>query len=839
MKKFFCLCGLEIWLVAALWAGTPQTIDLTENWKFKPEPSGKMPQWQLPAFKDMDWAVLKAGARWEDQGFPNTDSYAWYRKEIDLPAEWGNYPIWLILGAVNDAFVLYCNGQLVNEFGDSSRHNVANIPALANLTPFLTPGRRNIVALRVFDWGGSGGLWQPPCLLTIDQAVLDKFPVLFCEPLFDKNQIDVNLNLTLLGRHWQQSRVEFSLNEAGTNQVLLRQSRQLTDEPGVISVQFELADSLNSPSYRIQARLETSTGVVVLERSRTIDWQGVPSGKKPRFKVLNNFVSELARRPLVPKQTLTIQFENPRDGWVFFALEGLAVKVTAELNGQVTLKWRLNPTTQTPESMLYLHKGTHTLQLHKLEGGELVIRAIPEIIYSQYPSTPHIEAFGPYNWKFLTRYVLAHVNTIVTSSVPDQLVQWQEEGRKWLVCASLPGLSEKIPPSAAITYETWAASPGANRPEFGGLIVDEFMLNSRDYYQPWTEAMVQLYQNPDFSGKHFYAYCNDLFQNPYLPAFDFSRTLLQHGGRFALERYLPLPATEAEAQAMFQEEFQHAILIGSHQLPELKEHLVVCLGYMADPPEMLNRLPHVNFKVFMDMQFHFLANNPSLSGLFGIQEYLSSYADEEVLRWAHRLFRHYCIEGQRTRFTTDPFLLPHLKNPDFVDGLTGWQAEPAVTKTIRPGTLAGFSWLQGRYPQIATGDQGMVFKRSAQQPNRLRQILQALEPGHWYSLKLISADVNQLNVKQQLGLSITINNAIIDQPRSFHYVFPSNYAHAFGPYNVDHPAWINYQRLVFRAEKATAELTISDWAGETAPGGPVGQEIIFNFIEVRPYLWEE
>jgi len=826
-----------IWLVISLTDVTSQTLDLTENWKFRPEPAGETPDWAASNLDDSAWATLKAGIRWEDQGFPEVDGFAWYRKEIDVPADWLPQPVWLIFGAVNDAFTLFCNGHPVNEFGDA-HHSVANIPSLANLTPFLKPGRRNVLALRVLDWGGSGGPWQPPSLLTTDPTVIDRFPVLFCESAAEPNQITVFLNLTSLGRNWQQSRVDFSFVESGTNQVLIHRSRQLSDSPGVLSEQIDLSQMKRTSPGKILARLENPAGIIIFERSRTIDRNALPISKTNSVKILNNFVTEFVRQPLAEISPAAIPFENFREGWVFFAVEGQAEKIPAKLDQQISVNWRLNPATQTPEAMLYLPQGTHTLQLPKSARGELVIRAIPEIIYSQYPSTPHIAAFGPQDWNYLTRYVLPHVNTLVTGTASAELALWRAEGRKWLVHATLPGLGTKIPPSQAETYATWTASPGANQPEFSGIIVDEFMLVPREFYQPWTAAMNQLYGNPDFAGKHFYAYCNDLFQNPYLPAFEFSQELLKHGGRFAIERYLPLPETEAGALALFREEFQQSVLAGNHQLPGLKAHLVICLGYLSDPPETLNRLPHINYKVFMDMQFHFLATQPGFRGLFGIQEYLSSYADEEVLRWAHQLFRHYCIEGRTTRFTTEPYLLPHLQNPDFVDGMTGWQDESAEPGTIRPGTLAGFSWLQGRYPQIAIGDQGIIFKRSAKQPNRLHQTLQALVPGEWYSLKMLSTDVNQLDVKQQLGLFVEIKNAVFDSPRSFQYVYPSNYAHPFGPYNVDHPAWINYHRLVFRAEKETAELIISDWSGQSKSGGPSGQEIIFNFVEVKPYFRE-
>lgn len=40
----------------------------------------------------------------------------------------------------------------------------------------------------------------------------------------------------------------------------------------------------------------------------------------------------------------------------------------------------------------------------------------------------------------------------------------------------------------------------------------------------------------------------------------------------------------------------------------------------------------------------------------------------------------------------------------------------------------------------------------------------------------------------------------------------------------------------FRAAGDTAALTVSDWKSEKDPGGPVGQELMFNFIEIQPYI---
>lgn len=36
----------------------------------------------------------------------------------------------------------------------------------------------------------------------------------------------------------------------------------------------------------------------------------------------------------------------------------------------------------------------------------------------------------------------------------------------------------------------------------------------------------------------------------------------------------------------------------------------------------------------------------------------------------------------------------------------------------------------------------------------------------------------------------------------------------------------------------SARLTVSDWTTDAEPGGPVGRELMFNFIEIQPYLAE-
>ncbi len=123
-------------------------------------------------------------------------------------------------------------------------------------------------------------------------------------------------------------------------------------------------------------------------------------------------------------------------------------------------------------------------------------------------------------------------------------------------------------------------------------------------------------------------------------------------------------------------------------MPGAEAHLIACLGTFSQPPESLDINPATNHKVFLDMQLNLLANDPRCLGLYGVMTYLSSYTDEETVRWMGRLFRHYCIEGKSRPYCDDPYVLPHLRNPDFEDGTSGWTVSAA-----EPGPPAGSTLL--------------------------------------------------------------------------------------------------------------------------------------------------
>jgi len=834
---------MSLFLLAGLCAADETRVDLTSGWRFRPDAEnvGLAEGWHGATYSDDDWAVLDAGKRWEDQGFPDVDGYAWYRRRVDVPASWRGEKVWLVIGGANDACVVFCNGKRVNAYGDESDLSVNSIPLVAELSSNLRFGRSNLIAIQVHDWGASGGLWRLPCALTIDPAQLPVESLVACYPDRENRKLTVEVDLTGLGNERPETTVRAALFQRGSKLVVAKRAVRMASEANDASVSFEVPDARAGSAYRIEATPEDPNGepVAGVVASLDIEWDAAPPswpGEYASLKVLNNFVTELLS---VRVGQASYSFANPREGWVFFSVSYDQTDVAPRAildDRREPLVWRPNPDTGAFETMRFLAEGEHRIQVEVGSPAQLDVRTMPEIAFCYYPSSRHITAFPPYDWEYVERYVLPHVNTLITrSEVPqNEFDQWLGEGRRWISNAGLPGLSSKEAPAADDVYNYWANNPGFTGPGFSGIMVDEFLWSGVDHYNAWGEAVRRLNANPSFSGKTFYAWCGDLFKQQ--PSLKFSRLLTELGYRFSWEKYLREEATADRARRLMLREMQRPLGEWKKLMPGVERHTVMCLGYLCAPPETLNLNPGVDYHVFLDMQFQLLATEPTFWGLYGIMEYMAAYADEESIRWAHKLFRHYCIEGNRTRLVNDPYLLPHVENPDFSDGLAGWRVEPAEKGSVDTKVMKGFSWLQGRYPKTSSGDQFCWMKRSAEGPNRVCHTIQELQPDRLYSLKLISADLQQLDKKQKLALAINIDGAERLDEYCFQFPYPSCYSHEVPPYNRSHPAYFNFHRVVFRPTDPTAELVISDWATPGDPGGRFGQETAFNFVEVQPFL---
>ena len=579
-------------------------------------------------------------------------------------------------------------------------------------------------------------------------------------------------------------------------------------------------------------------------------------------KILNNMVVELINKkdlPAEPHQELT--FTNPRDGWVFISttakVDGKAavtVAVDAEESRPVLVHRAGDPATM--ETMRYLPVGKRVLRIWcGAPDGQarpviesLIVRSIPEMMQCNYPASS-LAGYGHYTLKFLAKDVLPNVTTFVGGvhlAPKAEQEMWKKLGRSWLLEHNIPSLvNRSVPVTPEVAYNWWVDSYGFQSALAGGVMADEFSEGDHPSYHGYIEAVKRIGADPAFADKRLYAWvASRTIHTVEALSKRFVETVIAGNSNFKIahEAYLSEKKTRRQARDIFDNKIGRQMRLWQEAFPGVMERIIFVAGYMAAPPESLDVDPQVDYKVFLDMQFHYLATRPECFGLYGVMVYKARYADEETVRWAGRLFRHYCIEGN-----TDPlsdrygykYRLEHVQNADFDKGPEGWTIAEAQPGSVTTGKIIGVGRMQGRVA-AGMGNHFLLTKRCENKPNRVSQPVKGLTPGKLYSMKIIIADHQDWlagkSERKTLAVSIDLDRAEILKDKSF--MMPNHSFLRLGPFAKEGGGvpWHNFHWLVFRATEATAGLTLSDWADDKAPGGPIGRELMYNFVEVQPYF---
>ena len=118
-----------------------------------------------PATDVSTWKTMKLPTFWEDAGLKNVDGVVWFRKEVNLPANWAGKDLTLSLGPINDRDVTWFNGV-----------EVGSRPYVMLFRKYTIPGRlvkpgKNVIVVQDLDIGNKGGIYGRPEDLKL---VLDK-----------------------------------------------------------------------------------------------------------------------------------------------------------------------------------------------------------------------------------------------------------------------------------------------------------------------------------------------------------------------------------------------------------------------------------------------------------------------------------------------------------------------------------------------------------------------------------------------------------------------------------------------------------------------------------------
>ncbi len=125
------------------------------------------------------WSLLRVPGFWEQQAggkYANLDGFAWYRCFVKVPKAWQGKSLRLNLGQIDDCDEASVNGTKVGATGTlpptyrglSGEQRRYTVPAAA-----VRAGEYNLIAVRVYDGGGGGGISGGQLSLACDAGAID------------------------------------------------------------------------------------------------------------------------------------------------------------------------------------------------------------------------------------------------------------------------------------------------------------------------------------------------------------------------------------------------------------------------------------------------------------------------------------------------------------------------------------------------------------------------------------------------------------------------------------------------------------------------------------------
>lgn len=161
MKKIILI--ITVIVLSPCWSqgqDLKRLMNLRGYWKFS---IGDHLEWASVDYDDSDWEEIYVPNRWEREGFNGYDGYAWYRNTFKGKELEGETKVYLKLGYIDDVDEVYFNGEKIGFTGSfPPDYNTAWKAERLYRIPerLLKQNGDNLIAVRIFDQGGEGGIYS-------------------------------------------------------------------------------------------------------------------------------------------------------------------------------------------------------------------------------------------------------------------------------------------------------------------------------------------------------------------------------------------------------------------------------------------------------------------------------------------------------------------------------------------------------------------------------------------------------------------------------------------------------------------------------------------------------
>jgi hypothetical protein len=207
--------------------------------------AGDNTAYKEPSFNDGAWTIIKPTSIWEEQGYPDLNGYAWYRYHFTLPSSLKKHAylkdsIRVIIGKVDDVDETFLNGVKIGQTGSlpsdtggySGEWDALREYHVATNNSSLRWDKDNVIAVRVYDGGGGGGMFAGgPVIAMMD--IIDGITVTATQD--DKATITVSNMLT----RNVSGKISLVAKDGMANKIISSSSKNITLK-ALQSIPFEI-----------------------------------------------------------------------------------------------------------------------------------------------------------------------------------------------------------------------------------------------------------------------------------------------------------------------------------------------------------------------------------------------------------------------------------------------------------------------------------------------------------------------------------------------------------------------------------------------------------------------
>ena len=257
--------------------------------------------WAKPEMDDASWSEIDITKPWDKQGFPqNTKSYGWYRIHVTIPKsvfQGSDQQNALILNMpkADDVDECYMNGHLIGATGRMPTNPAGYFGAVNDVRTYVADVKRdgihstssaqvrldedNVIAVRVYNRGGSGGLFNNPLTITCPKAA-DGLSMRLTDTNVGQYHYDIEVNNAYLTTTTGTLNVTITDRETGTKVKTLNKKLSLKrNKPVRVTVPYTM-----DKMYQLTAIYTDAKTGKVLSESRQLKYVLTPAAPAtPRF----------------------------------------------------------------------------------------------------------------------------------------------------------------------------------------------------------------------------------------------------------------------------------------------------------------------------------------------------------------------------------------------------------------------------------------------------------------------------------------------------------------------------------------------------------------------------